>query len=345
MIPEPALKKLVEAIHSDPAFSGCMVGFQGNNQSRVLHAGAIPGSKYNRIVIIEEISAESAAERKGKARPVMSSTKNGSGAVQVTDTPPFIVTNKSMIGSELVGTGLSCGLAVISGIGVLGGAAAELPTGGASTLLIIAAWTGFVTSGAQCVNGLVRTATAYLDPEDNDLQRWDENSMYSITMLVVDALGVVSSVVSLPAASRNLIAVFQRHGKLKQSAEALVKMNRSARGVAVRDAIREASKTPEGRKAVELALKESKLTAKQAANVMKSGADSARRSRVVVGAIQKDAAVRLNAALRDVLGGYAGIGVSGTPQAWTGSGSGSMNALGSWAGNTMGSIVVHVMEI
>ena len=42
---------------------------------------------------------------------------------------PEIVTNGSRVGTELIGGGISCGLTVVSAIGVAGGAAAEVPTG------------------------------------------------------------------------------------------------------------------------------------------------------------------------------------------------------------------------
>lgn len=338
MIPESLLTKLVETIHSEPSLKGSAIGYYGNNQCRMLH----PGRNSSKVVIVEEIVPGKSEERSASVKGTSSS---GGGSQQILSTPPPIVTNRSVIGREAVGAGLSCGMAVVSGVAVFGGAAAAPASGGASTFLVVAAWTGFVTSGIQCINGIVRVGTILADPNDNDLQRWDENTLYSVTSLMVDALGLASSLVALPAATKSFWQALQTHGKMKQGFEAVSKLDRAARSKLVRDALKTAVSTPEGKKAVEAALKETALTNKQVATVLKVGANTGSRSRVVMGALSKQSASKLQTAIKDLLlGAPAGFAVSATPPDWTGSGSGVVYKFGSWAGPGLGNIVVHVMD-
>ena len=102
------------------------------------------------------------------------------------------------------GAGLNCTLAVISAVGVLGSAAAEVPSAGTSTFVMVIAWTGVVASGVQCVNAITRSYQALMNPESESLSRWDDSSIYSSSMLVVDALGVASALTSLPRSVTNL---------------------------------------------------------------------------------------------------------------------------------------------
>ena len=60
--------------------------------------------------------------------------------------PPPFTANRSRLGPELVGAGLNCGLTVVAAVGVFGGAAAEVPSGGTSTFLVVMAWTVMGTS-------------------------------------------------------------------------------------------------------------------------------------------------------------------------------------------------------
>ena len=61
---------------------------------------------------------------------------------------------------------------------MLGGAAAEAPSGGTSTFLVVVAWAGFATSSIQCMNGIVRTVEAASNPDSDSLARWDQNRIY-----------------------------------------------------------------------------------------------------------------------------------------------------------------------
>jgi hypothetical protein len=54
MIPESTLSRIVAAIHGEQELYGCMVGFHGNGQSRLLHPGVLPAINYGRVIVIVE---------------------------------------------------------------------------------------------------------------------------------------------------------------------------------------------------------------------------------------------------------------------------------------------------
>ena len=327
MIPETTLRGIVQAIHSHTELYGCIIGFHGNNQSRVLHEGYIPSSNYGRVMVIVEESSIAQSEVN------VQSTSYEVSPEPTVALPPAYITNSSRVNAELTGAGISCTLAVISGVGVIGGVAAEVPTAGASTLLVVMVWTGFVTSGIQCVNAIVRSVEAVQNPDSNSLQRWDSNEIYSTSILIVDAVGVVSSLISLPFATRNLLAILERRGGMVAAGQ-LERMSRPARQEAIERALQQATRTPEGRAAIEQALREAGLNARQVAQVMAHGAGTARRARVVSQVITAETARRLNATIRDIVGGVSGVVASGTSSRSTGSASGSVRA-----------VMVHVLNV
>ena len=314
MITEQTLNEIVRAIHAQSELQGCMIGFEGNRQSRMLHPGLTPSVNYSRIIVIVEELEISGQTIIGALSPVPTETA-----------PPAVITNGSRLRQELIGAGLSCSLTVVSGIAVVGGVAGEIPSAGASTVLVIAGWTGLITAGAQCGNGLVRSWQAINNPDSNSLQQWDDNRYYSTAFLIVDAVGIVSSVVQLPFAMRNLFAILERRGGLMATNQ-LARLSKAERAAATEEALRRATQTPEGRRAVEAALREAGLTERQVAQAFAHGAGTTRRATIVSRVLSVETTTRLNAALRDVISGIGGIGVSATPASWTGSGSGSVNA-------------------
>lgn len=111
MIPEETLRRMVNAIYAEADLYGCMVGFEGNNQSRVLHAGLTPSVNYGRVVVIlEEVDLTDAG-----ATPAPDVAVPPTAPV-----PPPRITNRSRLWPELVGAGVSCGLTVVSGMAVVG---------------------------------------------------------------------------------------------------------------------------------------------------------------------------------------------------------------------------------
>src|SRR5271165_2798515 len=214
------LGAVVNVIHSQPELTGVIVGYYDGLMCSIADPGAKVALPYwEKAVIIEEITDDAVASVAVPSDP--------------TDTaqPPAVITNRSRIWSEFAGAGLNCGFAVISAVGVVGGAAAEVPSGGTSTFLVVVAWAGLATSSIQCVNGIVRTVEAATNPDSDSLARWDQNRIYTVSFLVVDAIGVTAGLASLGPNVKNLLAVLERRGGLP-TAQILAKMGREARAKA-----------------------------------------------------------------------------------------------------------------
>lgn len=325
MLSPATRNRMVAAIYGEEELKGCQIGYYGDGVCSMMEAGMVPSSNFGRILAVVE-------ETLGPTGVVVDSALLSTSPTTVPDVPEF-ASNQSRATSELVGAGLSCGFAVIAGIGVIGGAAAEIPTAGASTVLVVVAWVGFATSAVQCVNGIVRSVEAERNPETNSLQQWDNNQIYSTALLIVDIVGVATAVASLPAATKNLLAVLERRGSLL-TAQTLSTMNRVERQAAMRAALAQATRTPEGRAEVLKALRDAGLSEKQAAQTLASGAATTRRAGVALRAITEVTATRLNMQLLGALSGGMTPLVSATPSRLTGSASGSIN-----------SVIVHIINL
>ncbi len=166
------------------------------------------------------------------------------------------ITNRSRVASELTSTGITCAFTIVSAWGVAGGAAAEVPTGGTSTFLVIVAWAGFTTSGIQCVNGMVRVSeAAFYNPDENTLQEWDANAYYTGAAAIVDAIGLATSVLSAPADVRDLWTVLKGGSALRVTEQQFLHMPRPERVRVMREALQVAARTPEGRNAIARAVR------------------------------------------------------------------------------------------
>jgi hypothetical protein len=238
---------------------------------------------------------------------------------------PIIVTNRSRIGPELRGAGLTCGLTIVAAIGVFGGAAAEVPSGGASTFLIIAAWTGMVTQGIECANSLVRIGAIATDPDANTLQQWDSNNAYTTVLLITDAVNMASNLASLPFAARNLWAILARQRSFIArgiTLEMLRNMNRAQRMELIGEIVAEASRTPEGRAALIQAARDAEIGAQ---SIQRAASLSVRHAQTMVRIVSEETIRRLNSTLLGVVSAMAGTVVSGMPYSMVGSASGSVN--------------------
>lgn len=100
-------------------------------------------------------------------------------------------------------------------------------------------------------------------------------------------------------------------------------MSRPARGRAIREALAQASRTPEGRREVLAALEEAGLTERQAAAAFQ-GANTVRRATAVQTVISEVTMRRLYTEVWNVISVPIGIAVSASPARLTGSGSGSV---------------------
>lgn len=323
MIPNRTLSDMVRTIHSFSEFNGVVIGYYGSNQCSVLHPGATPSVNFGRIaVIIEEVIVSDPGTIADTRHWIGRNGESPEGAPN-----PTVITNRSVWGREAVGVGLSCGFTIVSAVGVFGGAAAEVPSAGTSTILVVAAWAGMITSGIQCVNGIVRVGAIISDPDGNTLERWDQDSIYSASILIVDAVGLVAGIASLPSASRNLYAIMTRQGTLARrglSEAALRGMNRAQRAQVIRELVEEASRTPEGRAAIMAAAREAQVAA---TSLARPASMSVRNATRMVGVISAETVRRLNSSLLNVISTPLQVAASATPPSLIGSASGSANWL------------------
>lgn len=323
---DPAqLGKAVQAIQSMPEFKGCRIGYQGiygggGPVSRSLFPGETPALNYGRvIVVIEELVDFDPLDNANTSQWALTGT-SPSGAPN-----PVIVENRSKLGPELIGMGFTCGLTVVAAVGVFGGAAAEVPSGGMSTFVVVASWTAMFTQGIECVNSLARLGVIAYDPAGSELEALDNIKWYSVTMLLVDAVNVVSGIATLPAALKNLWAILarQRSFAVKALSEAALRqMNAAQRAKVISELIVEATRTPEGLQAVINASREAELGA---ASIQRASL-SVRNATRMTGVIADETVKRLKLTLLSIFSVPVGSAVSSSPARWVGgAASGSLN--------------------
>lgn len=314
-------RRIVDTIHSVPGLAGAVIGLYDGEQCRSISQG-YPGSIYSsRIAVIVEVvesdGGSTTSELQGLAQ-----AGPGSAAGPV----PNVVRNDSNMAAELIGAGANCFFAAAAALGVVGGVAGEIPTGGASSFLVVASWVGMTSSALLCANGLVRVSQIALHPDSNSLQDWDSNTVYSVGFLFVDAAGVASGVAALPYAIRNFAGVLSRQRSFIArglSFEKLRLMNRFQRATVIREVLNEASKVPEGRAALLAAAKEANV----ATTSLGRGSLSVRHSTSIVNIISKETSRRLLYGMKDILTTVGSGVASATPPQLSGSASGSVNWL------------------
>jgi hypothetical protein len=331
---ESQIRQVIAAIYSIPELNQVAVGYYGQNICRQLSPGSPSSPNYGRrAVILEETPGSGVSIRTpvaptprpaptGAAAPSRSEVQQGGQARNT------LQTNGSRVLPELIGAGLSCGFAVIAGIGVVGSAAAEIPTVGASSILAVASYIGLATSSAQCLNGVVRFQEAVRHPNSRSLAELDNQDWYKVVTFVVDAAGVASGVAGLPQASRNLMAILERRAMIPAAGE-LATMNRARRTETISNAIQQASRNPETAEAVRRAVAEAVAAAG-------SGQRSIVGARAVAAAISQETARRLHRSLMEVISGYASLPINALPSSLVGSASGSINTTGGVILNVIG---------
>jgi hypothetical protein len=321
MLSQATLNQIVTAIKGQTELNGSMIGFHGNGASRILDNGMVPTTNWTeKIVLVEETIV--ALSDEDLVNPRIAGQLSPPEPVFVKN--PNFVPNRSRLASEGVGTALSCGFAVISFVGVVGGAAAEVPSGGTSTILVVAGWAGLASSGLQCLNGLARVGTIAANPDDNTLQRWDDNDVYSAISLIVDGVGLVSSAATLPKSIGSLRALLAKRSLLA-SEEAMKSMNRAERTQAMAQAITKLAETQEGKAIVVTAMKDAGMNEAQIAVALKKGVGGLEKGNVIMAAIAKPTAEGLSRQLRSILITGGSFGASASPMALTGSASGFVN--------------------
>jgi hypothetical protein len=322
---DPALlRRLVDGIQSMAEIRGCRIGYHGiygtgAPVSRSLFEGHTPTLNYGRVmIVIEELVVIDARENADTSRWALA------GASPAGAPNPILIENRSKLGPELLGAGLACGLATVSAVGVVGSAAAEVPSGGSSTFLLVASWAGMITAGAQCVNSLARLGVIGFDPAGSQLHALDSHKLYSVTMFVVDGIGVASGIAGLPAGLKNLWAILVRRSSFATrglSEAAFRQMNRNERAKVISELVAEATRTPEGLQAVIAAARQAGVGAAS----MQRTSLSVRNATRMASAIADETAKRLSRTLLSVLSIPAGIAASAGSPHLVGSASGSVN--------------------
>ncbi|WP_342362175.1 hypothetical protein [Terrarubrum flagellatum] len=328
MIPKTTLDGMVRVVGTFPEFAGCRIVLYGNSKCASLHDGVVASTNYaNVMVMIEEINVTDSVTNLDTLQ--WAGTPGGSPP---NSPSPLVITNKSRLGAEFTGMGISCGLTIVSAGLLLAGGALTVPSGGAGIALFVAGWVGLAANAVQCGNAIARYTEASDHPDDNSLSLLDNDKSYQLVSLIVDGIGVVSAIASLPASVKNFMQLLktQRSWAARGLTESGLKaMNRAERGQIVRELIEEASKTPDGKRALEEAIKDAKLNPKALAGgsgVSKPAAKALLRS------VSADTLKRLHLAMISVGSGVAGPGVSALKSEWVGSASGSVN----W--------VIHVLD-
>jgi len=322
---EDTLARLVVAIHDQRELKGCIIGLHAEQQSRLLHTGNARYRNYGRVIVIIEMTPPRALNWRiptAVDKPVEISH------------PPEYVTNRSKLAPELIGAGLSCGLAVFSTAGAVAATGATASTVGATMPIMVASWVGAVTASIQCVNGLTRASEVIWHPEDNSLQRWDDNTLYTRAILLVDGVGVLASVVSLAPAVRGVFDVLAQHSG-HFTVEQIMRMTKAQRLAATKQAVERTLKLPGGREALKRAMQASGLRPGKAEKLIVHGAVKADKTATLINAarplMRREAFLRLVGSIRNLLSTkwpeLAGIAASATPANLTGSASGSVNAL------------------
>jgi hypothetical protein len=297
---------LVRAIYSIESLNGCIVGYHGGNMSKVLSSGYAGTINFGRTVVVIEEAPPAPSER------LIIAATNRSGGLEATR-PAEDVTNRGRVGRELVGTGLSCGVAVVTGLSAVGGVIGAPATGGSSLGLTVLAWTGFLTSAAQCAYGIARLNEIRTNPGDDSLSRLDSDPDVQRAVNIVDFLGLASGVATIGVRGVRFLAV---RG-----------MSRAERIAVITQELTELQKTEAGRRTLEAALREAGATARDLERILPRGLNHGGTIRVASAAASAISAPHAKALTEAIRDGLIGIAISATPSSYTGSASGVVNTL------------------
>jgi hypothetical protein len=94
--------------------------------------------------------------------------------------------------AELWGMGVSCGGAVVSGVGVVGAVALGPETGGLSLPAAVLLWGGAAASAAQCGVSTYRLGNVVTGREKTN-DELDQDARYKTVMYVLDGIGLVGA--------------------------------------------------------------------------------------------------------------------------------------------------------
>lgn len=326
MITEKNLHRLVVAIYQQDDLNGCRIVLHQNGHFRVLHSGIHVTLNYGRVmVVIEEAAVPKAA------------------LISSASVKP-IVLNRSRLGAELLGTGLTMLFTTLSFAGVAASVATELPSGGLSTALLLVSCAGLASSSLQMGNCLQRLGQIACHPNSNTLQQLDNNQFYTRMFTLIDAVGIFSSGYQITASGLGVVKLLidrrllcNEQGALL-TVQAFISLRMPERKLALQKALQQASKTPQLRLEIEQALRDvaaqrkDRLGGRDIANHFSGhgvpNADRVRTVHAMLSARSAERLSKLHAAIfqesRQIVSGSTSIAVSGTNPNVTGAASGSV---------------------
>jgi hypothetical protein len=317
VISQTTLTRIKDAINRFPELMGCRIGFHGNLRSAMVDKGNSGSPNYKIIIIIEESEADLGLDFIPRRTPI-----------QLPE--PQKKLNKTVVGAELRGAALNCTFAAVTAATMAGSAVAEVPSGGLSTVLLVASWTGLITQSIQCGNGIARVVEAYNNPDDNSLERaekdrFDPNSdsTYTKIMDLVDIAGLVSVLPGTATAAISIRKMLMLRGALPAE-ELMMKMTNAQKIEAYQNAAMRVSKNPSAKAEFYEILKS---LGKRTISRMEQGNEIIiKRSMVAAGKLVSEHTLReLTKNTREILITSLELTVNAMPKEYVGSASGFLN--------------------
>lgn len=126
-------------------------------------------------------------------------------------TPVAPAATKARLSSELIGLGLNCGSAVLTGLAVAGEVGAAPLTAGSSALLVYPTAVAAVGTSLQCGIAIGRVINhVFIDPRNNE--QLDSTEWYRTTSDVLDAISLVGVGANAGLALKSIIRLRQASG-------------------------------------------------------------------------------------------------------------------------------------
>jgi hypothetical protein len=317
LLTEEMKKAITGVVYGFPELNGCIIGYHGDKQSEIISPGITPSVNFGRVCVILECCTLASDFEDSLA------IVNNGGTKNTESNRP----NSAVIGAELVGAGLSCSVAVVSGVGAITAVTTAPATGFVSLSVAVFAWTGFLSSSAQCAYGIARSVEAIKNPEAETLAAIDSDQDIRKAAEIADIIGLGSSAAMVGVNAFRFFAVLGRNSN-RLSEAAMRGFTRAQRVQVFTEEVAVLNKTETGRAAIAEALKEAGASPKDLERIMARGSlnfgGSYKVAPAVASALKKPVAEALRGAVHDAL---IGITISALPQSVAGSASGVVNTL------------------
>jgi hypothetical protein len=143
---------------------------------------------------------------------------------------------ESQLVGELVGTGLSCGAAILSWVVMIGSVGVIPISGGGSAAITYLGYAAATASTVQCFNGAYRTRLEVINPDRKDWldsQDWYVNASHAVDIIslagvAASSLAVLKTAQTLKKttskSTRDILKGFTRHER-KRLTEEIIRLN------------------------------------------------------------------------------------------------------------------------